>query len=326
RRRNRSVTPYGIKEKSSWWWRTASGPHVDYNARLYDPALGRFLSVDPLIGHPESTQGINPYSYVENNPLNKTDPTGETGTGSSCSGSGDNQVCTNTTTSTYTPTGSHIPQQTSVTTTWGNGKVMGSSSGPGALSGGRSSTSTDDRSFSSFAPMHTTAANSTNGTDENKHNYKASTDPEKVNSAYDKTVKIKNATEAQTASIRNMLYKIAQTPRGEFLSELAVNSKITVTINVNDQHADDGYLIGTKGTVDIDPNFHPKISTTVGVIRATTIRVLAHELGHAITGALDDGPNNTHMHNVNENENPIVTHLNPPEPARTAYYCPPGGC
>ncbi|MGH2447263.1 MAG: RHS repeat-associated core domain-containing protein, partial [Chloroflexota bacterium] len=49
----------------------------DYNARLYDPALGRFLSVDPLIGHPESTQGFNPYSSVENNPLNRTDPTGE---------------------------------------------------------------------------------------------------------------------------------------------------------------------------------------------------------------------------------------------------------
>ena len=50
---------------------------VDYNARLYDPALGRFLSVDPLMAYPESTQGINPYSYVENNPLNATDPTGE---------------------------------------------------------------------------------------------------------------------------------------------------------------------------------------------------------------------------------------------------------
>src|SRR5699024_9590808 len=48
----------------------------DYNARLYDPKLGRFLSVDPLIAHPSSTQAINPYSYVENNPLNKTDPTG----------------------------------------------------------------------------------------------------------------------------------------------------------------------------------------------------------------------------------------------------------
>ena len=53
----------------------------DYNARLYDPRLGRFLSVDPLIGHPESTQGINPYSYVANNPLNATDPTGEDQTG-----------------------------------------------------------------------------------------------------------------------------------------------------------------------------------------------------------------------------------------------------
>lgn len=49
----------------------------DYNARLYDPALGRFLSTDPLISHPGSTQSINPYTYVENNPLNKTDPTGE---------------------------------------------------------------------------------------------------------------------------------------------------------------------------------------------------------------------------------------------------------
>ena len=57
---------------------------VDYNARLYDPALGRFLSVDPVIGHPNGTQSINPYSYVENNPLNKTDPTGEDSALSTC--------------------------------------------------------------------------------------------------------------------------------------------------------------------------------------------------------------------------------------------------
>jgi RHS repeat-associated protein len=61
---------------------------VDYNARLYDPALGRFLSVDPLIAHPGSTQSINPYSYVENNPLNKTDPTGEAGVDLGCNSAG----------------------------------------------------------------------------------------------------------------------------------------------------------------------------------------------------------------------------------------------
>ena len=57
----------------------------DYNARLYDPTLGRFLSTDPLISHPGSTQSINPYSYVENNPLNKTDPTGEASEVGRCS-------------------------------------------------------------------------------------------------------------------------------------------------------------------------------------------------------------------------------------------------
>ena len=50
---------------------------MDYNARLYDPSLGRFLSVDPKIADPQGTQSINPYSYVGNNPLNATDPTGE---------------------------------------------------------------------------------------------------------------------------------------------------------------------------------------------------------------------------------------------------------
>ena len=56
----------------------------DYNARMYDPSLGRFLSVDPMISHPGSTQSINPYSYVENNPLNKVDPTRETVTNDAC--------------------------------------------------------------------------------------------------------------------------------------------------------------------------------------------------------------------------------------------------
>jgi len=48
------------------------------NGRVYDPNLGRFLSVDPVFQFPTNTQSLNPYSYVLNNPLSLTDPTGYT--------------------------------------------------------------------------------------------------------------------------------------------------------------------------------------------------------------------------------------------------------
>ena len=44
--------------------------------RIYDPLLGRFMSVDPFIQLPGNTQNYNRYSYVLNNPLSYTDPTG----------------------------------------------------------------------------------------------------------------------------------------------------------------------------------------------------------------------------------------------------------
>jgi hypothetical protein len=46
------------------------------NGRVYDYRLGRFLSVDPIISNPLSSQSINPYSYIGNNPLSGVDPTG----------------------------------------------------------------------------------------------------------------------------------------------------------------------------------------------------------------------------------------------------------
>jgi RHS repeat-associated protein len=50
---------------------------VNMNARLYDPALGRFLSPDPFVQAPDFSQSYNRYSYVLNNPLRYTDPDGE---------------------------------------------------------------------------------------------------------------------------------------------------------------------------------------------------------------------------------------------------------
>jgi hypothetical protein len=49
---------------------------VHMNGRVQDPVLGRFLSADPLIPQPLSTQSYNRYSYVSNRPLTWIDPDG----------------------------------------------------------------------------------------------------------------------------------------------------------------------------------------------------------------------------------------------------------
>ncbi len=56
--------------------------HVDHadvfhmNGRIYDPTLGRFMQADPIVQAPDNLQSLNRYSYVFNNPLSYTDPTG----------------------------------------------------------------------------------------------------------------------------------------------------------------------------------------------------------------------------------------------------------
>src|SRR5882724_10461344 len=46
------------------------------NGRVQDAITGRFLSADPYITEPGNTQNYNRYSYVYNNPLSATDPSG----------------------------------------------------------------------------------------------------------------------------------------------------------------------------------------------------------------------------------------------------------
>ena len=50
---------------------------INMNARLYDPALGRFLSPDPYVQNPDFSQNFNRYSYCLNNPLIYVDQNGE---------------------------------------------------------------------------------------------------------------------------------------------------------------------------------------------------------------------------------------------------------
>ncbi|WP_440874625.1 RHS repeat-associated core domain-containing protein [Thalassotalea sp. PLHSN55] len=50
---------------------------IHMNGRVYDPIVGRFVSPDPWIQEPSNSQSFNRYSYVWNNPLRYTDPSGE---------------------------------------------------------------------------------------------------------------------------------------------------------------------------------------------------------------------------------------------------------
>ncbi len=72
---------------------------IHMNGRAYDYNLGRFLSVDPFIQEPGNSQSMNPYSYIMNNPLAGTDPSGykaEKADGSMCKrGSGVATGCMN---------------------------------------------------------------------------------------------------------------------------------------------------------------------------------------------------------------------------------------
>lgn len=47
-----------------------------YQSRYYDPELGRFTQADTLVPSADTSQALNRYAYVANNPLKFTDPSG----------------------------------------------------------------------------------------------------------------------------------------------------------------------------------------------------------------------------------------------------------
>ncbi len=61
---------------------------IHMNGRAYDYNLGRFYGVDPIIQFPTNSQSLNGYSYLMNNPLSGTDPTGY------CQASTGTRICT----------------------------------------------------------------------------------------------------------------------------------------------------------------------------------------------------------------------------------------
>ena len=53
-----------------------AGGLIHMNGRIYDPNLGRFMTADPHVQFAGYSQSYNRYSYILNNPLGGTDPSG----------------------------------------------------------------------------------------------------------------------------------------------------------------------------------------------------------------------------------------------------------
>ncbi|WP_426625952.1 RHS repeat-associated core domain-containing protein [Leifsonia sp. McL0607] len=81
----RHVDPYGNPRGTAPVWGSEHGylnkpvsattGLTQLGARAYDPVLGRFISVDPVL-EPGLPQQNNGYSYSHNNPVTTSDPSG----------------------------------------------------------------------------------------------------------------------------------------------------------------------------------------------------------------------------------------------------------
>lgn len=67
------VTPQPLKYNSKELEKSFGLEQYDYGARIYDPQIGRIWQPDPLA---ESRSWVSPFSWVQNNPINRIDPTG----------------------------------------------------------------------------------------------------------------------------------------------------------------------------------------------------------------------------------------------------------
>jgi RHS repeat-associated protein len=315
---------------------------IHMNGRVYDPALGRFLSVDPVYQAPTNMQSLNPYSYVLNNPLSLTDPSGysatDAGAGNQCNDKGGcNLKAGDTATvkvNTDAATGSHVHGTATLTGKVGpDGSISVSTGGNngGQKAGGGQGVGNAGQSMGkgSLSPAGLSVCWS-DGNSGNKHTADLGETPFGGASVWqngqsktanadqlDALFPVSGGTDRQRQEVKNDIVRIAQTNRGSELFAKAVIQGVPVATNISDSYKAQTAMPGGPAQVE------------VGLIRtvwtnknhdlpASLIRQVAHELfGHVIDGVGDTGPGD--MDNVRRNENPIMMQIAPQEGERTKY-------
>ena len=130
---------------------------------------------------------------------------------------------------------------------------------------------------------------------------------------WQKPVYVTGGTPEQRAQAEQALRRIFNTQRGKELEDMIVGPWYKHGNPIDLQLNNFGWnKAETPGTdIFVDPEKVRPIQTEWGRIGPTMEQIIAHELGHAVTGIGDTGP--CKMDNVNQNENPIDTELGWPK-------------
>lgn len=125
---------------------------------------------------------------------------------------------------------------------------------------------------------------------------------------------------AQQSEIKNDLYLIASTTRGEEIMGNAYFSSNYIAVADTEFSKDYPYIfdqpeitfIVGQANIGVNPAVLPyyQVQNTDGLDTPSILQVVAHELGHGLTGTADSGPGSND--NVYANEDPIMSELGKP--------------
>lgn len=145
------------------------------------------------------------------------------------------------------------------------------------------------------------------------------------------TFKVRGGSIADRSSVEDATREVLATPRGhEMLDTLQSRWMTTHFLTVPPFYIDltykDKFAAIDDYTIAVDPRSRPEVYESVwsptGIVQRAAPEdlraAIAHELGHAVMGAKDDGPRQ--MNNVNQNENPVRRALGMNE--RSSYRGP----